>query len=286
MSRPGLASRRDWRRLDAIADRWEAERERERNASRVVRARVYLRTDDLRPERVRWGEWLARGADLEAPHKLAWSVAGRCMAPKLIARTVRRNAKGRTYSMLADLHVACRACEACLRARARLWASRAKSETAVAARTWFVTLTWNPTARLRLLSEARAAARKASSDLEALPEAERFRMLAKCAGTALTNYLKRLRKGAVERGWEQVQVRYFSVFEAHKDGWPHVHMLVHELKSGSVVYDRIKETWGHGFVHAKLVQPDEGGKTAWYVAKYLAKAMLARVRASTRYGRV
>ena len=70
-----------------------------------------------------------------------------------------------------------------------------------------------------------------------------------------------------------------QVVEAHKSGLPHVHLLVHD--KGDTTYRRLTDTWPLGFAHAKLV---EGTAASRYVAKYLAKSALARVRASQGYG--
>lgn len=69
------------------------------------------------------------------------------------------------------------------------------------------------------------------------------------------------------------------MIEAHKDGTPHVHMLLHEAGS-RILYDHLWPCWWQGFFHAKLA--DE--KSAYYVTKYVAKDLNHRIRASARYG--
>jgi len=92
--------------------------------------------------------------------------------------------------------------------------------------------------------------------------------------------------------------RYLLVAEMHKSGRPHFHILVHEewpfelvraneyyrTQKGAVrVDDRamIRQKWQLGFTQFELCAEE---RQATYLCKYLAKDMLWRVRASTRYG--
>lgn len=82
-------------------------------------------------------------------------------------------------------------------------------------------------------------------------------------------------------------LRVCIVAEVHKDGEPHYHALIHEPDGSFPVTSRtLCDQWTLGFAKAKLVDTSEASrsKTAWYVAKYLAKSCLARVRASIGYG--
>ena len=70
------------------------------------------------------------------------------------------------------------------------------------------------------------------------------------------------------------------VAEAHKDGYPHIHLLVHEVFQ-PIPKREIERQWPYGFTKVKLVQDQAAAN---YVAKYLAKDMRTRVRASQHYG--
>jgi hypothetical protein len=110
----------------------------------------------------------------------------------------------------------------------------------------------------------------------------------------LQDYIKRVRKQCGSK------LRYVAVLEKTKAGNPHYHMLVHEIDQNNTVTKAVlREQWAsrHGFVDAVLVKDRSGtvagrmtGGTAAvaaarYVAKYLAKSSLSRVRASKDYGR-
>lgn len=180
---------------------------------------------------------------------------------------------------VATVYGRCRRCAACLRARGRLWTARACSETAVAQRTWFGTLTVAPDHRTRLSYAADLAASRARCEpWSALSTPEQFRYLVDAASADLTLYLKRVRKNSKAR------LRYLLVSEAHKDGFPHFHVLIHE-QEGHVTYRQLSDGWRLGFSQFKLV-PAGDVKAAFYVCKYLSKSALTRVRASHRYGHV
>jgi len=89
----------------------------------------------------------------------------------------------------------------------------------------------------------------------------------------LTKYFKRLRK-------KGAQFRFVLVAEAHKDGYPHFHALLHE-KGPMITKSTLQGEWPYGFTSAKLVKDD---RAALYVAKYLAKDARTRIRASLQYG--
>lgn len=207
----------------------------------------------------------------------------------------------------ATMEVRCRRCEPCLQHRSMLWAARACHELDTASRTWFGTLTINPEHRARLGFEATARLRRASQswvpDFMALKPAERFAALHREVNDELTRWLKRVRKNSAAK------FRYIIVVEAHncrceaclennpgwhpKCGWkyeqieghvgfPHYHLLLHE-QSDEVLHKVMTDAWRLGFSKLRLVD-ETGNHPAFYVAKYLAKSALARVRASRFYG--
>lgn len=171
----------------------------------------------------------------------------------------------------------CRKCEACLAHRRRLWTARAVDEIEAARRTWFGTLTVSPEQRFALTMRAEKARLRAGREtVSSLTAPEQFELLSSELGSEVTKWLKRVRDVAPG------PLRYLLVMEAHKDGFPHAHILVHEV--GEPIAKRMLQAkWRFGFSHFKLVGDDPGAAT--YVCKYLAKDALARVRASQHYGR-
>lgn len=160
------------------------------------------------------------------------------------------------------LHTPCRKCETCNRNRSRLWYTRAIREIMFAPRTWFCTFTINP--HYRFVFSARSGTRDFHGS---------YREISK----EITKYFKRLRK-------KGNSFRYLSVAESHKDGFPHVHMLIHETSLFAPITKRTLEAdWPFGFTQFKLV---EDYRAASYITKYLAKDMRARVRASISYGEI
>lgn len=156
-----------------------------------------------------------------------------------------------------------------------MWRFRARSETRLAVRTWFGTLTFSPDERYRLLAKASQSARRKGLDFDALDRKRRFEFYANASGALVTKWLKRVRKQS------GVSLRYLLVAEEHKSGDPHYHVLIHE--SGQPVRKVVlKSQWSHGFSKWKLV---EDLATADYVCKYISKSLYARVRASMRYGK-
>lgn len=149
----------------------------------------------------------------------------------------------------------CRKCPDCLRARRRQWMRRISLRLAQARRTWFVTFTLGPSAR--------AIVRVHKKEL----------------GKEVTRYLKRLRKKLGKRA----TFKYVVAFELHKDGTPHVHLLIHEMDN-AITRREIEAPWYWGRVkNAKLVIVSERMKALRYVAKYLLKSSDGRVRASLHY---
>ncbi|BBB11918.1 rolling circle replication-associated protein [Sphingopyxis sp. FD7] len=177
-----------------------------------------------------------------------------------------------------DIQARCRKCDGCLRARAAYWRLAAINEMARAQRTWFGTLTLSPDIRFLVLSRARHRLAAQSIDYDTMTEDERFTELVRETNPSITRYLKRVRK---ESG---SQLRYLLVSEAHKDGMPHWHLLVHEVSQSEPVKKRtLQGQWKGGFSQFKLVAQGES-RPAFYVAKYLAKEARTRVRASLEYG--
>lgn len=166
---------------------------------------------------------------------------------------------------LANVHfmtllTPCRKCPRCLNNRRKLWSSRAKREIARASRTWMCTYTISPEWRFRF------SLASGSMDYHAS-----YRIISR----EMSNYFKRLRKAGYK-------FRYILVAESHKDGYPHLHMLLHEV-SAPIPKRVLQAHWRFGFSHIKLIDRDDP-KAAYYVTKYLAKDMRARVRASQKYG--
>lgn len=152
----------------------------------------------------------------------------------------------------------CRKCPVCLENRRKFWAQRARYEVNRSPRTWFVTLTINP--QWRFIFSCRA---KSTDYFASYGEISK----------EVTKFFKRLRKAGHV-------FKYMMVAEAHKDGYPHIHLLVHEV-SQPIPKREIERQWNYGFTKVKLVKNQAA---AYYVAKYLAKDMRTRVRASQHYG--
>lgn len=256
------------------------------------------------------GDALASGATRETMSRFQWDISGNCDAPHVtvmyaapsgretwrmaINRTMRTHAPGTGWSRRGDTkHVVvkpgseipltlelltrCRRCEKCRQHRARLWRRRMVAEIEGANRTWFGTLTLSPESYVELVNRARKRAIDRSvGDLDALDLGEQFRRIAGELQRETTLYLKRLRKQAA------VPLRYCIVVEQHKSGVPHLHALIHEPDE-PILHKVLSGQWKLGFTKWKLV---ENPKAASYVAKYISKTAVARVRASVRYGTV
>lgn len=209
-----------------------------------------------------------------------WHFAGDCTAP------VRMRMAGRPDKLLVHigkepdrayigyLWARCRKCEMCLRHRSRLWAARAVDEIKCAKRTWFGTLTVRPQDRVMLAYKAQLRLSRGGTDWLSLTESEKFQELVAEIAPECTKFVKRVRRNS------GVPLRYLLVVEAHKDGFPHFHCLVHE-SDGPVIKAVLDKAWRLGFSQFRLVK-NEGA--AWYACKYLSKSALARIRASERYG--
>lgn len=255
-------------------------REAKRRAGKVRRQhRLY----DVRYVRDLARQGIGRGFQQTGPLRGEWDLAPSCQAPVPVqmdgapraldkGRHVRVNGPG--YGL--TLWTKCRKCADCLRRRRNLWAYRAQQEIAAWSRTWFATFTLAPHqhAVMRMRASVRLADR--GTDLERLPDDDKSHEVAAEYRRELTLYFKRLRKQT------KASIRYILVQEQHKSGLPHFHALIHEVNPLSPIrHADLTSQWKLGYTKFKLC---EGVKTAWYVAKYLAKAVDNRVRASLRYG--
>lgn len=191
---------------------------------------------------------------------IRWQLHGKCSNPYEISYQ-RSNS---IVEGVIDLITPCRNCQHCLKVRARQWAARAGHEYAASNKTWMVTLEFAPYMRAKLYASIAGVTK---------PQ-ERTGRLVKATGVLCSQYLKRLRKAGAT-------FRYMMVPELHKDGMIHWHMLYH----GEATWRSLDTKWDHGFFHAKQVKPEDAVKSIRYVAKYLAKAKLGRVRASLSYGK-
>lgn len=177
---------------------------------------------------------------------------------------------------VAWLEARCRKCEPCLTNRSQLWAARCRDELRIAGRTWFCTLTLAPAqlVRARFAAESRLAER--GHILSEVSEDAMFLATSREVSPELTRWLKRIRKNSGAR------LRYLLVCEAHESGAPHWHLMVHE-KIGRVTKRELEASWRYGLSHFRLIDPNDED-AAFYVAKYLSKSALTRVRASQNYG--
>lgn len=178
--------------------------------------------------------------------------------------------------LVVEMWVRCRQCTTCRKVRSRMWYARALAEVARSNRTWFGTITLNPDANHQSLARARFECTRRGHIWEEMTPLEQFTQLHKQNGVHLQLWLKRVRK---ESG---ANIRYLLVCEAHKSGLPHYHCLIHEMDDAAPVRHAVlSKQWKLGFTNFKLVVD---AKQAGYLCKYLSKSVLARVRASTRYG--
>lgn len=238
---------------------------------------------------------LDKGAVLTSPVDVQWNAAGSCSDPK----TVELLAKLDPIEDFRDerpisttMFVRCRKCPACLRARSVSWQRRAIQELALAQRSWFGTLTLSDAEQIKYLYRAQLAAKRRAlsweSPLKRAPDESpgaygrrcdqwRFTRICRAIGPDITKWLKRVRKES------DAKLRFLLVAEAHKSGRPHYHILIHEVAGSNPIRKRTLDgQWKLGFSQFRLVQ--EGERAARYVCKYLTKSVLARVRASIRYG--
>nr|QJB20797.1 MAG: replication initiator protein [Microvirus sp.] len=179
----------------------------------------------------------------------------------------------------AWVSVRCRRCQPCQDHRRKVWTARAMHEIQQSPRSWFITLTFRPEVRFQLECQADNTCRlRRAERLSELGSVERYRAITAEAGQAVTLWLKRL------RAVSGAKLRYLLVTEAHKDGFPHFHLVLHET-AGLVTKRQIENAWRrNGFSHCRVI--DRDGKAAYYACKYLNKSALTRVRASLHYGQL
>lgn len=210
---------------------------------------------------------------------------GRCERPLVMRQ---QDMDEGLVAFTTDTWVRCRRCSACLRYRRAQWAGRIIAENVQASRSWFVTLTYKPGVMEHFDMIAAAKYRQA----EGKPWREaalniRATWFMRELATPVQLWLKRVRKRATARakmnGEVTPRLRYVLIFEyGAENGRPHAHLVVHEAQ-GRVLEEELREEWSvNGFAQAKLLKHADRG--AWYAAKYLAKALEVRVRASLRYG--
>lgn len=185
---------------------------------------------------------------------------------------------GRKNTVLRlDLLTPCRRCDHCRSRRRNLWVMRAKAEIDFAPRTWFGTFTLRPDEQFRTLTIARQKLARQGIDFDTLDFGDQFREHAAVAFREVTTYLKRVRKH-----YGPKSLRYLWVCEAHKTGLPHFHALLHETDTDRPLrHDVLTSQWKLGFSQLRLASDKS---PSFYVAKYLAKDLATRVRASQGYG--
>lgn len=225
---------------------------------------------------------LAAGAERTGATRVEWDVSSGCLDPvhlDIFGRPLDMCGKSR-HTWRVFMVVKCRRCPHCMRRRAFIWRERIKAEMRASSRTWFGTLTLSPEMHMRAHALAIRYSRQAlCSDFEAETPAKQFRLRHAVISKWLTKWLKRVRKQS------GVKLRYCLVAEAHKSGLPHYHCVIHQCHPEMrVKYTHLRGTYDLGFCKFNLVQSDDYGRSAAYVAKYLAKSAQARVRASIRYG--
>jgi len=252
-----------------------------------------MRHDDPLVVRGLAGHAIGAGATVHRVGYVEWDIAERCEAPVfrgMFGRAERDHPDGRIRAPVRlDLWARCRRCVACLRMRRRLWTARACQEMRESSRTWLLTFTLRPEEQYRMLLR---------SGVRGAGPTEEFDGRQRECSKEITKYLKRVRESAGS-------FRYLVVCEAHKSGLPHYHGFIHE-RDKAVPWECLSGHWHLGWIEAVLVkdgplykevyyedgkrrwrwsaEPGVQGKVARYAAKYLAKSVLARVRASQRYG--
>lgn len=206
--------------------------------------------------------------------------AGSCTDPREIFAVGRpdeflvRFCGQREASLAHTMYVRCRKCPDCLAHRARLWTARGIDETKLSARTWFGTLTLAPDRQTWARYSAHANLQRGGWGPEEFGDGELFRKSIEVINPEITRFLKRVRKVN--------PFRYMLVTEQHKSGLPHFHCLIHEY-AGTLTKRVLEDKWRYGHSHFRLI-PEGNEQMVGYVAKYLAKSLLTRVRASEDYG--
>ena len=212
-------------------------------------------------------------------------------------------------SLHAVRSVRCRSCIKCRWAKRNFWGLAGMKMTQETSdqgnRTWFMTLTISPEAAAEFAGRAMykhpeiereswrktepvtyfCKRRRKQVTVDAFVCDARFDALREVFTTEAQRYFKRLRG---KRGAHRF--KYVLVFERHKSGLPHAHILLHEC-NGPILKSWLVAKWPWGFVQANLV----GGrarnaasphKAAWYVSKYLTKSHQSRLIASIGYSSI
>lgn len=228
---------------------------------------------------------LAHKGEVIGPMHVAVDFSYDCENPQWATHVGRRHQHGEKFvssnegtpTAEAEVSSRCRKCGSCLRHRARIWTARALCETHMSARTWFGTLTLSPEWHTRTFLQACVTAkRRGHPDPEAMSEGERFVARDREIAPHISRMLKRIRKAS------GATLRHLIVAEAHANGLPHYHMLIHECRGDQPLrYDVLQHQWPLGFSKWKLVDDQ---RQASYLCKYLGKSAAARVRASLHYG--
>lgn len=233
---------------------------------------------------------MAAGARRTGVRSFHWDISGNCQSPVRWVYEGRPSGRhievrpGTDAPIWIEIDRRCRKCDNCRTMRSNLWKMRAQSELRRASRTWFSTLTLAPEYQVQLTARCRLEAGQQGIDFDAQSDAERFAQRVSLLGREVTKYLKRVRKNS------GASFRYLVVFEQHDSeetspeyrGLPHVHLLIHELDLAEPVRKKhLKQAWHLGFTSHELAKD---GRAAFYVSKYISKAMLVRVRASIGYG--
>jgi len=218
---------------------------------------------------------ISKGATYDFP-TITYKITAGCTAPvhRCFVAGLSNDPSG-LYTVLQysisiiDMEVECRRCSYCLRRKAFFWRKRALRELGAASRTWLATFTVAPEHRVRWAYE--------DGFILQLPMADTaYRRASRRFGAEMTKYFKRQRKAGYK-------FRYLMVQENHKDGFPHVHVLIHEHGEKPVSKRQLESEWCFGFTSFKLC--DRTPEAAKYVTKYVSKDIKTRVRASLRYGK-
>lgn len=230
---------------------------------------------------------LARGGKRTAALTTEWDIAGtgklRCLHPVRTTNVYRQGDDDWLLGLppdranqYADITARCRVCDNCLKLRGYEWKQRMQRETLMWPRSWWGTVTLAPYHHDRARNLARLRASRNGQRYDGLSEGERFSYLTDVIGEWITTYQKRVREAATG------PVRLVFVAEKHKSGLPHYHAIWHECQLGALSERLLSRRWGLGFTQWRVVRTAESA--AGYVAKYLTKSLLARVRASKAYG--
>lgn len=192
------------------------------------------------------------------------------------------------YNAELNLGVACRRCAGCLTHKRKLWSSRAYWETLHSVRTWFGTMTFTPAEHEQAIRRAMQLAWDDNIDYHKLSEVEQLALEARVLVPVVQQFFKRLRKGAKPstdrpKGRPPAKFRYLLVFEPHKSGLLHFHVLLHETSKTPMLKADLEDHWGERISHWRLVHTGDK-RAVWYACKYLSKEAGYKPRASLHYG--